>query len=199
MTWYSSPDGAEIRNFIDGAAPPAGWVACEDDGGSPLEPAHGLQRWDAAARAFTGDSAALAAGVTLRAAEFWDRWRAAAALQSGEPLIKQWTKRQIQAAADGGAIPQAVADIYVERCETAGEFDRVNPELDGNTPGAAMTTLGALFGLTSSDVDDLFLGNAVTIDRAQCPITTPLQSEAAQIAELQSQMQALIDGLANGG
>lgn len=132
---------------------------------------------EAAAAAETAPTdAERAAAVTLSRAEFFDRWRAAVALQSGEPRILEWTITQIEAS----ALPEAAKALYAERVETAVFFPRIDPEL-----GDVMATLGAVFGLSSAEVDDLFLGRSVAIARADCPITGVVQSLSARIASLE--------------
>ncbi|MEL6979768.1 MAG: hypothetical protein AAGM38_13950 [Pseudomonadota bacterium] len=118
-----------------------------------------------------------AAAVTLTRAEFFDRWRAAVALQPGEPRILEWTISQVEAS----ALPEAAKALYAERVETAVSFPRIDPDL-----GDVMATLGAVFGLSAAQVDDLFLGRAVVIDRARCPITGAVVGLKTRIETLEA-------------
>lgn len=123
-----------------------------------------------------------AAGISLSRASFFARWSDAVALQSGEPGVTAWTIAQLEAS----SLNASEKSRYVERVETATVFPRIDPEF-----GDCMTTLGAVFGLTSAEVDDLFLGEPVSIDRADCPIATPVVSVAGGLAALEARVAAL--------
>ncbi|MEL6318853.1 MAG: hypothetical protein AAFR16_14570, partial [Pseudomonadota bacterium] len=187
VSYWTPADGyATMR----GLGPlPAGAAVITDPWPEIARGADGLYKL--AADLTDSDRAFTAAPLT--SAEFWSGWRAAAALQSGEPLILEWTRKQLEAAVTTSPprLTAQLAPLYVERMETATEYPLANPELDGGTPGAAMFGLGAVFGLSVQQVLDLFLRRSVTINRALCPLTSPVPSDAAEMAALREEVDSL--------
>lgn len=120
-------------------------------------------------------------GVSLSRAGFFGRLAQAAALQPGEPAIVDWAKAQLAQS----ALSAAQKGLFLERIDTAVSFPRIDPEM-----GDVMTSLGAVFGLSSEQVDDLFLGDPVAIDRADCPLQT-VPTTAGVIAALEARLAAL--------
>lgn len=124
-----------------------------------------------------------AAFATLSRADFFARLSAAAALQAGEPPIVDWVKAQI----DASGLSPAHKAIFVERIDTAVSFPRIDSDL-----GDVMSLMGgAVLGLSTDQVDDLFLGDvAVAVNRAACPLPT-VPSQASVIAALEARLAAL--------
>ena len=177
--YYADSSGAYLGAF-DGAAPPSGATEVAS------APDDARQVWTGSAWAALTD-AQRAAGVVLARQDFCVLVECARPSGAGDADVEDWVIANLEAS----ALPAAVKAVYVKRCRTAVQYLRQDAELDGATPGAAMTTLGALFGLSSAQVDSLFLGDAVSIALPDCPIDGPVQSAATRSAAREAQLASL--------
>jgi hypothetical protein len=100
-------------------------------------------------------SAELAATLSLRASAFWVGLQRALVAKGAMTLqddVQAHVLVTIEAAEAGEAIDAETAMEARIRVRTAGDFLRNDPELPGLLDG-----IGALLGLSPSDIDDVFL------------------------------------------
>lgn len=110
VRWRASADGSQIR-LLDDASTPGDWVDCQDAQGGWLEPGHGTDTWDDAAKAFVADASSRAASKPLTARQFSLRARPllqAKTAVAGHPLngltisapIEDWMMSYVAALPD---------------------------------------------------------------------------------------------------
>jgi hypothetical protein len=120
--------------------------------------------------------------VNLPRQVFFKRLSSAANLGASEADITDWLKEQVKASGFTNTQKRRFAELI----DTAISFPRIDDEL-----GDVMTPLGAIFGLSKDQIDDFFLGAAVSIDRTKAPIKKAIPSKAAEIKALKTKIAEL--------